>query len=365
MGLNFLSCASDYPPASENWFATQIFQYDNSVIDQFSEKIYLLDENTGIILGNDEEKVLREGKKEKDQTAVFFRSIDGGRSFERRDFGNGYLKYISLSTDKKSLYMLCARFTEYNAVLPSNFQLMKSVNSGETWEDLYLFKEKLISKVLFYDDSIGFASALEDPIGYDSAMLYKTVDGGKSWRPVFQIDMDNKSLNLITPEGMLTGQYLDDPPAVWQSDIRELKEMHRPLDFSDDLRICSDIQPDPVTGRHYCMLMTRSEHVPEKDVREFLYCIETGETLPLPVHSFHFNVYGDYIGVLGGCKDNYYIAQYYYSYDKGRYWETETPRSIRLSGSPGLYGKGYVWSMFSGRADDIYCPLMVRIPPQE
>jgi hypothetical protein len=363
--FDLFSCKYDFPKPSDNWFATRIFAYESSAIDQNIIQIYLVDEKTGFLLGNDFEKVIDKGGTERDQTAYFFRSTDGGRSFEKQVLGKGVLEYISLSADKKSFYMVCARFGEYDTIKPSNYQILKSTDTGKTWEELYMFEDKNVAEVLFYNDSIGFASILEDPVGYDIKVLYCTKDGGKTWKPT-AVDMDNKSLDLIIPEGKIWGQYVENEPAIWEMDINNLSIKRIPLDFSDSLCIASLMQIDPITKLHFVELRTK---IPDDEtgieVEYFLLCIETGEKIKLPDNAFDYNVYGDYIGVLGGLKENYHIAQYYYSEDKGKSWKAETPKCVICSAAHCLYGKGYVWVTTPMRVDEIYCPLMVRIPPKE
>ena len=363
--FNFFSCEPNFPKPSDNWFATRIFQYESSAIAQNISQIYMTDEKTGFLLGNDFEKVTDMGGSDKDQSAYFFRSTDGGRTFEKQILGKGILEYISSSADKKSFYMVCARFTEEDTTKPSNYQILKSKDTGRTWENLYLFEDKNLAEVLFLNDTIGYASIIEDPVGYDIKVLYQTADGGKTWKPA-QVDMENKSLDLITPEGKIMGQYIEDEQAVWKMDINDMIVKRIPLDFPENLYIIGFIQTDPIANLHYVELRTKTPYGDKGMVVEyFLLCIETGEKIQLPDNAFGWNIYGDYIGVLGGLKENQYIAQYYYSEDRGKSWKAETPKCIVCSAARSLYGKGYVWATTPMRVDSIYCPLMVRIPPAE
>ncbi|MDR3338826.1 MAG: hypothetical protein LBT25_01810 [Candidatus Symbiothrix sp.] len=359
------SCKYGFTEPSDNWFTTQIFQYESSVIDQDIINIYPVDERIVFLLGTDDDKVRQQGGTRKDQSALFFRSVDGGRTFEKQVLDKGVLESVSRSADGKSFYMVCARFGEDDERKPSNFQLLKSTDTGKTWTDLYLFEDKLLDKVQFFNDSTGFASVRQEPIGYHLPVLYKTSDGGKTWTPT-KVDMDNKSIDLITPEGKLLGRYVEDEPAIWEMDINDMAVKRIPLSIPDGFHIADFIQTDPITKFHYVQLMTRAPNY-DMDIEEeyLLLCIETGEIIQLPDNAFHYNIYGDYIGVLGGLKANYNIAQYYYSEDKGKTWKAETPKCFILFAHPGLYGKGYVWVMCSMPVDDIPYPLLVRIPPTE
>lgn len=372
MRLNFLilitamfdlfSCEFDFPKPSDNWFATRIFIYESPAIDQSINQIYIVDEKTGFLLGDDFLKVFDKGGTEKDQSAYFFRSVDGGKSFEKQIFRKGRLDYISRSADGKTFYMIYAQFGEDDTIKPSNYQILKSTDMGKTWEYLYLFEDKFLTGVLFYNDTIGFASVLEEPIGYDIKVLYQTRYGGKTWKAV-PVDIDNLSLNIITPEGKIMGRYVENEQAVWEMEIKDLIINKIPLDYSNKFDIVGFIQTDPVTNLHYVKLWTKMPEYDEKiKIECILLCIETGEKIGLPDYSTNFNIYGDYIGVRCGLKSNKYITQYYYSEDKGKTWKAETPKCIVSSAACGLYGKGYAWLTTPMEIDSIYCPLMVRIP---
>lgn len=363
--LNLLSCISKNSEESYNWFFTPVFQYENAVKDQTVTQIYLIDENTGFLTGTDKMKVKEAGGNIKDQSAIFFRSTDGGKTFEKQILGKGYLEHISQSSDMTSTYMVCARFSESDIRTATNFEILKSSDFGQTWELLYLFKNKMLDKVFFYNNMIGIASVIQDPFGYDSPALYKTTDGGKNWRitPVF---MENKTLSLITSEGIIMGRYMDQRPEIWKMDINRLEIENILLEIPESLVIFGTIQEDPVTKFHYCKLRIRDENKIAGNPNEyFLYCVENKEMITLPSPAYYVYIYGDHISVWSRLKSNQFVAEYYYSQDKGRNWENEILDNIIVSGAPGMYGEGYVWSMSSSWINEVYCPLVVRIPPEK
>jgi Uncharacterized protein related to plant photosystem II stability/assembly factor len=327
--------------------------------------IFPVDEHTVFLFGSDKKKVINERRPVKEQSALFFRSLDGGRTFEKQVLGKGELEYISRSADQKTFYIGCARFSERDDRKPGNFEILRSTDLGAGWEGVYLFEDKLVDKVLFFNDSLGFVSVIQDTLGYDLPALYRTEDGGKTWKSV-RVNMDNRSLNVITSTGKILGRYLDDTPGIWELDVHDLSLKEVPLEIPAGLSLSGFIRSDPVTGRHYCKLRTTPEDDESgKKIEYGLICVETGEIIKLPSPSYHFYVYGDFIVVRGVCRENRFMARYRFSYNKGRTWQDETPLSARIAGPPGFYGKGYVWSWCSGEADGKYCPLLVRIPPEE
>ncbi len=366
--LGLFSCKPNYPPKSDNWFATKIFTYyTKEAEDPSIDEIYLIDQDNGFLLGSEKITTVADGQAVKKTVALCFRSEDGGHSFQRQEFGEGALSCLSQSVIDSCFYLICGRFSQADLRKPDHFEILRSIDFGKTWQSLYTFKNKYLTHVLFLNKTTGIAYVMQDTIGYDIPVLYKTEDGGKTWNPT-KTDMNGKYPNLITPEGLIMGQYLDDDiHAVWQMDINELKIEKMPLDFSKTLRINTDIQTDPVTGLHYCRLLTRKlqGNDTEKNIEDYLLCVETQEMIPMPYYSFEFNVYGNFIGVRCALKENQYIAQYKYSNDKGRTWRTETPKDFMLYGMPGMYGKGYIWSMCGSVVDEITWPLLVRIPPEE
>lgn len=372
--FNLFSCKYNFPKPSDNWFATQIFVYDGIAIDQDINQVYMIDEKTGFLLGEDVLKVIGRGGSEKDQSAYFFRSTDGGKSFEKQVFPNKKPEFISRSADGKTFYMVLSQFAMADTLKPSAYQILKSADMGKTWQNLYLFEninvEEVpfysVTKVLFYNDFIGFVSILAGTYGDEKELLYRTDDGGKTWKPA-PVDMDNLSLNLITPGGKIMGQYDKDEPAVWEMDIKDMIVKKIPLNFSDSLRMIGFIETDLVTNRHYVLLWkkTSEEYDDKMEIEPYLLWIETGEKIKLPDNSYDVNVYGDYIGVNGGLKANKFISQYYYSEDKGKTWKAETPKCIVCSAPSDMYGKGYVWLTTPMTINGIYAPLMVRIPQDE
>jgi hypothetical protein len=340
---------------SSNWFLIPIFTFETNELDQKITRIYSINRDTVFLLGKDEKKIINKGGSEKDQNAIIFRSTDGGRTLERKTLGKGLLEDITQSADKNSLYLLQSSYSSNREVgSPNNFSILRSFNAGETWEQVYTFENKDIGKVLFYNQQIGFASVLEDPIGHNSPSLYKTTDGGKNWVST-SVNMRDISIIEISSDNKIIAQYLDsDRLSICEIDIPTLEVKEIPLKVSNDLKIFGLIEIDPLTGQKYIMLS-------KNDRYSYLYNINTEFMTELPDYSYGVNIYGDFIGIMRNKEGSIYNDEYCYSYDKGFVWHYETPIDSNTLGDFNMYGNGCVWMTTVGRGGVSY-PLMIRRP---
>jgi hypothetical protein len=356
----FLFTFCSFGGSGKNYFFTKIFDYADIAIDQHVTTIYLVDGQTGFLLATDDNKIMLAGGKSSTQSAIFLRSADGGKSFEERLFGNGTLEDISCSADGKTYYLLCGQFGNEDDRLPSDYQILRSQDIGTTWSEVYLFRDSNLSNVWFLNDSIGFTADIIKPTNEDLTVrevLYKTTDGGKTWSKV-DVDMDDLTVCTITPDRKLLGRYMEDGKmAYWQMDIDELIPLKIEVKAPESgLDIYGDIVTDPLTGLHYISLANLDKKV------DYIYCLETQESIKTPSPNYGFNVYGDFIGIYSSSSLNQYNSKYRYSCDKGKTWHTETLPGMFHSTSHCLYGEGYLWTTCS-EGGDLRNPLMVRVPP--
>lgn len=340
---------------NSNWFLTPIFTFETSELDQKITKIYSINEDTVFLLGNDEKKTINKGGGIQNQNAIIFRSTNGGHILEQKILGKGSLEDITLSTDRSALYLLKSSYSSNRrAELPDNFCVLKSINSGETWDSIYTFENKDVGKVLFYNQQIGFVSILEDPIGHNCPSLYKTTDGGKNWE-LTPVDISGISMMLISPDNKIVAQYTDlDSISICEIDILTLETKEIPLKVSNDFKIFGSIEIDPNTNQKYVILIKNDKYT-------YLYNIDTGFMTALPDYSYGINMDGNFIGVMRNKDGSIFNDEYCYSYDKGTSWHYETPIDSNTLGDFCMYGKGYVWMTTVGRGDLSY-PLMIRRP---
>lgn len=348
-------------PTGGNWFLTPQLDEDYLTFGHRINEIHFVDAQTGFLLVSEKDKLRKEGKAPKEQNALFYRSTDGGKSFQKQALGKGELDFLSQSADGKSHYMIRDEFTDESPQKPTKFHILKSTDKGESWEELYLFENKRLTEVFFYDDETGFAIILEDPIGVRAKAMYKTTDGGRSWNPL-PVKIDDVTVENITIDRKIVGDFIDDDIlAIWEMDMDDLQRKTIRVKASDEFVFYGSILFDPVTQKRYIGLINKED----EDVRQvFLYCFETETLVKLPPDAVNFHVHGDYIGVLAHVDNNFFVSRYYYSTNGGKDWSWESPIEPSTVYWPAMYGRGYLWTGAQNiRAD--YISIMVRTPAED
>lgn len=133
-----------------------------------------------------------------------YRTINGGISWDtvwgitQNGYKYGGLQQLDFPTPKIGYAIGSGRTLNNN---PSFEEfLLKSTNSGLTWEEIKSFSQSLIS-ICFIDEDSGF-------IGLGDGGLYKTTDGGNTWAELSNIASGNpiKSIQFISEDtGFATG----------------------------------------------------------------------------------------------------------------------------------------------------------------
>jgi len=82
--------------------------------------------------------------------------------------------------------------------------IYKSIDGGKTWEFLGLKKTERISKIVLHPDNsdIAYVAALGEAWGENSERgVYKTVDGGKSWKKILYVGEKTGAADIIMAPG--------------------------------------------------------------------------------------------------------------------------------------------------------------------
>lgn len=90
----------------------------------------------------------------------------------------------------------------------------KSIDEGETWQNIGLMDEKLISKIQVdpVNTNIVYAATMGNPFQRDvNRGLYKSIDGGLSWNKILYIDnqtgITDMVINPINPQILFASSY--------------------------------------------------------------------------------------------------------------------------------------------------------------
>jgi len=154
---------------------------DKSLDDDYSlRSMFLLDENYGWILDN--------------ETRIILRTSDGGDNWNFAFLGDVY--YFQPTS---------VFFIDENEGFATTREgvIFKSINSGESWEEFYVFPSGIDSEIYFIDDLEGWYRA--------GGGVYHTFNGGLSWVNRQGIGSSIKSMFFLKNEhpglGWLGGNY--------------------------------------------------------------------------------------------------------------------------------------------------------------
>ena len=81
----------------------------------------------------------------------------------------------------ENLYDVCCVDTNTVFVCGQNGVILKTVDGGDTWQELYRQEGRELCKIAFFDQNVGYAGGND---GVNNGVLMRTTDGGETWEDV-------------------------------------------------------------------------------------------------------------------------------------------------------------------------------------
>ncbi len=325
------------------WSLTPIPSETGAIsFDYRLNQYFVLNKLTGFMTGNNSLAEIHRSVIEdrpyykKNYNTVLFKTEDGGLSFKKQTLGKGTLSSITNDTSG-NLYII--KETYKKDTQPSQYTVLKSTDTGETWKTISDFNTEKIFKVQFYSAHKGIACVDKD----NGVALLKTNNGGKTWEALSITKQGVSIYNLFfINENELYTTYEEDNltgtvTIKFSTGEAKVHQCNLPSGYTFDVFFKDDL-----TGDWYTQVYNYDELHPlmvynHTKQRLITYDFENDrDQTTVGVH-----ISGGFISVLR--SDNGKI-NYYYSEDNGKQWYKESlPDFLADSHPVALYGKGLVW----------------------
>jgi hypothetical protein len=162
--------------------------------EHFNDMAFL-NEQIGFLAGcYISEIALRESNSLTDQDAIIYKTTDGGGSWKEYNLLKGSIESIEAYDD--NVFALKRIFTE-NSFNNLKSVILKSINRGESWREIYSTDLPFhIMKLLFKDSQNGIA-LVQNQEKREQISISQTINGGESWNVIAEIDDFADFINVL------------------------------------------------------------------------------------------------------------------------------------------------------------------------
>ena len=285
--------------------------------------------------------------------AVLYKTVDGGKSWARRNIANGEVKQIKFIDDV--LYLLVQIHTENN-LRNLRSAIFRSVDYGSHWEEVFSTELPFhVRKIFPYNKSTLYALFGDQSNGHSRHYVARSDDAGSSWEKIGPLEnIRHYGYTFLQGQRLIflaTGNSLDayDLLAGKSNTIYDLKNMAFPIMTSD--------------SQNNIWLLWRSN-----DEMEMLMIDRASNNRKISLGKkfgggspYSFHVEGDAIStfvttgssILGATK------KFYHSEDGGNTWKKEKIPFSLITKPTFYYGSDHVWALAGGG------DLQIRSPEEK
>lgn len=163
-----------------------------------------------------------------------FKTVDGGANWTPMFDANNRLSigHILLDPQEPNTVYVGTGDPNISQSFSIGDGLYKSTDGGETWENIGLAQQRIITKIRVHptNSDIIYAATMGNPFERDEHRgLYKTVDGGASWQQILYVAEDAGIIDLVMNP--------NDPDVLYAASWNRVRNLQESVTYDDDAKI--------------------------------------------------------------------------------------------------------------------------------